>query len=222
LEKNGVYSSYTLFQQAHTAPYFEDTLFVILGDHGFGTPDQLTEVDLYRFHVPMLIVGPNVVESFGHENSVVGSQVDVVPTIMGRLSDNVQHQCWGRDLLNLSPDDRGFAIIKPSGGNQTTALVEDDRILVKPKGLPSKVYRYRLGEGVDTEFADSTATEVAMNNKLSAFLQTATTSLLNNSAGMLSAPDPTIGEVVSSEERSQQGSTDIVPAFDTQRSSLGP
>ena len=166
------YSDWALgefFEKARKAPYFNDTLFVIVGDHGFGTPEQLTEIDLYRFHVPLLLVGPSVTETFGNKNFIVGSQVDIVPTIMGRISANVQHQCWGRDLLNLSQHDQGFAIIKPSGGNQTSAIIEDDRILVKPEGLPSKLYRYQLNGGVEREVDVLPEVIENMTNRLNTF-----------------------------------------------------
>lgn len=184
------YSDWALgqfFEKARKAPYFNDTLFVVVGDHGFGTPEQLTEIDLYRFHVPLLLIGSKVVETFGNENSRVGSQVDIVPTIMGRVSGKVQHQCWGRDLLNLSQHDQGFAIIKPSGGDQTSAIIEGDRILVKPEGLSPKLYRYHLGAGVEPETVAPTEITADMTNRLNAYLQTATTSLLTNTAGMFRA-----------------------------------
>jgi phosphoglycerol transferase MdoB-like AlkP superfamily enzyme len=154
-----------------------------VGDHGFGTHEQLTEIDLYRFHVPLLLIGPQVAETFGGVSNIVGSQVDIVPTIMGRLSGKVQHQCWGRDLLNLPRTDQGFAVIKPSGGDQTLAIIEDDRILIQPKGLPSKLYRYQPSLGVEPELNASADIIEDMSSKLNAYLQTATTSLLSNTTG---------------------------------------
>ena len=82
------YSDWALgrfFEQAKRQPWYKDTLFVVVGDHGFGAPEQLTEMDLFRFHVPLLLIAPGVTEQFGSRREVVGTQVDVVPTIMGRL-----------------------------------------------------------------------------------------------------------------------------------------
>lgn len=204
------YSDWALgefFEKARKAPYFNDTLFVIVGDHGFGTPEQLTEIDLYRFHVPLLLVGPSVTETFGNKNFIVGSQVDIVPTIMGRISANVQHQCWGRDLLNLSQHDQGFAIIKPSGGNQTSAIIEDDRILVKPEGLPSKLYRYQLNGGVEREVDVLPEVIENMTNRLNAYFQTATTSLLRNTTGIF----PSMGNQVDIQTEANSPSTRYAP-----------
>jgi len=176
------------FDQVRDAPWFDETLFVLIGDHGFGVPAQLTDINLLRFHVPMLMIAPGIRESFGAVNDTVGSQVDMVPTIMGRLGGTTQHQCWGRDLLALPDDDPGFAVIKPSGSDQTTAIVQGDQILVQPQGLAARVYRYRLGPDAR---ADVIAGEEhnALAQSLAAYLQSATHSLLNHTAGARAAAE---------------------------------
>jgi len=180
------YSDWALgrfFEQARDEPYFADTLFVIVGDHGFGSREQLTEMDLFRFNVPLLLIGPDVQRTFGTVSDRVGSQVDVVPMIMGRLGGTVRHQCWGRDLLNLPYDDPGFGVIKPSGSDQTVAIVEGDRILVKPRDLPAKLYEYDLEARVST-VVEEPARTAELFEKLDAYLATATTSLLANTTGV--------------------------------------
>ncbi len=184
------YSDWALgqfFEKARKAPYFSNTLFVIVGDHGFGSTGQLTEMDLYRFNVPLLLLGPGVRERFGATRDTVGTQVDIVPTIMGRLGAPVRHQCWGRDLLALPPDDPGFGVIKPSGSDQTVALIRGDRILVQPKGLEARLYRYQTGANPQSQRIDDDPEKEALGKKLDAFLKTATQSLLENSTGAASA-----------------------------------
>ena len=182
------YSDWALgqfFEKARKAPYFKDTLFVIVGDHGFGSTEQLTEMDLYRFHVPLLLIGPGIQEKFGDRRDIVGTQVDIVPTIMGRLGGEVRHQCWGRDLLNLPADDKGFGVIKPSGSDQTVAFIDDSRILVQPKDMPARYYEYQLGADSKSRRIDGTPEAAALKKSLEAFLQTATQSLLDNTAGVV-------------------------------------
>lgn len=171
------------FAKARQEPYFKDTLFVVLGDHGFGNDEQITEMDLSRFSIPLLLIGPGVQETFGSQRDTVGSQIDVVPTIMGRLGQPVQHQCWGRDLLALPQGDAGVAVIKPSGSDQTVALVTGDRILVKPRDREARLYRYRLGHEPQGEVLDDAQARSDLERKLSAFVQTATASLLGNNTG---------------------------------------
>ncbi len=171
------------FEKARQQPYYNNTLFVVVGDHGFGSDQQLTEMDLFRFNVPLLLIAPGIQEKFGSLNHSVGTQIDVVPTIMGRLGGQVRHQCWGRDLLNLPEGDLGVGVIKPSGGEQTVAIVGPDRILIEPKGFEPRLYSYQLG-------ADPKAERIPLDlapqlkQQLEAFLQTATKSLLDNTAGV--------------------------------------
>ena len=172
------------FARARQEPYFKDTLFVVLGDHGFGNDEQISEMDLSRFSVPLLLIGPGVQETFGSGSTTVGSQIDVVPTIMGRLGQPVQQQCWGRDLLALPPGDEGVAVIKPSGSDQTVGLVTGDRILVKPRDREARLYRYQLGHDARAEAIDDEPARSELERKLSAFVQTATSSLLGNTTGV--------------------------------------
>ncbi|WP_374683235.1 LTA synthase family protein [Accumulibacter sp.] len=174
------------FAKARKSAYYKHTLFVVVGDHGFGSDQQLTEMDLFRFNVPLLLLAPGIQDRFGSRNHHVGTQVDVVPTIMGRLGGTVRHQCWGRDLLNLPDGDLGIGVIKPSGGDQTVALVTPERILIEPKGFEPRLYSYQLG-------ADPKAERIPLDlapelkAKLEAFLQMATRSLLDNTAGVEAA-----------------------------------
>ena len=185
------YSDWALgefFKKAKQQSWYNDTLFVVLGDHGFGAPEQMTEMDLYRFHVPMLLIAPGVQEKWGTSNSTVGSQVDMVPTIMGRLGEDVQHQCWGRDLLTVPEDDQGFAIIKPSGSDQTVALIKGERILIKPKDLAARVWTYQLGAKRQSAPAAEHADDAQWLQQLNAYIQSATSSLLDNTAGVEASP----------------------------------
>ncbi|MBD9399736.1 LTA synthase family protein [Pseudomonas sp. PDM11] len=181
------YSDWALgqfFEKARKEPYFNQTLFVIVGDHGYVAPDQLTDIDLHRFNVPLLLIAPGIQEKFGKVSHTVGTQIDIVPTIMGRLGGETRHQCWGRDLLNLPEGDTGVGVIKPSGGDQTVAIVTAEQILVQPKDFEPRMYRYQLG-------AKPTATRIegpvdeTLKRRMEAFLQTATKSLLDNTAGVV-------------------------------------
>ena len=182
------YSDWALgqfFEKAKQSPYYKDTLFVVVGDHGFGAPEQLTDIDLYRFNVPLLLIGPGIQEKFGARTDVVGSQIDIVPTIMGRLGGETRHQCWGRDLLSLAPEDKGFGVIKPSGSDQTVAIVSGDRVLMQPRGGEPQLFRYQLNsEGQNTGRIEDPAAVKALSERLEAFLQVATKSLQGNTAGL--------------------------------------
>ena len=181
------YSDWALgqfFEKARKEPYFKETLFVVVGDHGFGNEQQISEMDLGRFNVPLLLIGPGIQEKFGARNDTVGTQVDIVPTIMGRLGGEFRQQCWGRDLLTLPEGDKGTGVIKPSGSDQTVAVISGDHLLVQPKDMPAKVWQYKLGANPEAKVVTDSPDEPELKKKLESFLQTATKSLMDNTAGV--------------------------------------
>ncbi|GLX91781.1 sulfatase [Pseudomonas fragi] len=181
------YSDWALgqfFEKARKEPYFKETLFVVVGDHGFGNEQQISEMDLGRFNVPLLLIGPGIQEKFGPRSDIVGTQVDIVPTIMGRLGGEFRQQCWGRDLLTLPEGDKGSGVIKPSGSDQTVAIISGDHLLVQPKEMPAKVWQYTLGATPEAKVVTGSPDEAELKQKLESFLQTATKSLLDNTAGV--------------------------------------
>ena len=181
------YSDWALgqfFEKARKEPYFKETLFVVVGDHGFGNEQQISEMDLGRFNVPLLLIGPGIQEKFGPRSDIVGTQVDIVPTIMGRLGGEFRQQCWGRDLLTLPEGDKGSGVIKPSGSDQTVAIISGDHLLVQPKEMPAKVWQYTLGANPEAKVVTGSPDEAELKQKLESFLQTATKSLLDNTAGV--------------------------------------
>jgi phosphoglycerol transferase MdoB-like AlkP superfamily enzyme len=181
------YSDWALgrfFESAAAAPWFNETLFVIVGDHGFGLGRQLSDIDLLRFHVPLLLLGPGIQATYGERNHTVATQTDVVPTIVSLLGKPFVHQCWGRDLLSLPEDDPGAGVIKPSGSDATVALLQGDRITIKPPGgnattgsysmYPQELYIANASPDVEGKSAA----------RLSAFIQVAMQALHANRTGL--------------------------------------
>lgn len=177
------YSDWALgqfFRNIRNKPYYKDTIFVVLGDHGFGTDNQLTEINLLRFHVPILIIAPGLHPG---TSSIITSQLDVIPTILGLMQSPVPHQCWGRDVLVLPDDDHGFAVIKPSGSEPTMAILKQDRILTFDHDLGSHLYELQMYPEPKAKLIDEPFVSQTMRQQLEAFVQTALQSLEDNTAG---------------------------------------
>jgi len=172
------------FDQAKQLPMYKETLFILVGDHGFGAGRQISDVDLLRHHVPMLLIAPGIQERYGRTNDVVSSQPDIVPTAVSLLGKPFTHQCWGRDLLSLPEQDPGFAMIKPSGSDQTVAMVQGSMIAVKSPGLAPKLGRYQLGEDADYIESDDIARKQSMTDSLFAYIQLAINALYSGSTGI--------------------------------------
>ena len=180
------YNDYALgvfFDRIKQNGSFDNTLFVFVGDHGFGGGEQITDIDLWRFHVPLVVWGKDIQQRYGKSRSVVGSQVDIAPTIMGILGGDYEHHCWGRDLLSLSAEDQGRAFIKPSGTDFTTAFIEGDKIIVQPENAIPRLYHYTTLPNMVATPIDDKQTQERMNTLMNAYIQTATRALIDNRVG---------------------------------------
>ena len=169
------YSDWALGQfmrQAEKTTWYKNTLFVILGDHGFGINKQLTEIDLLRFHVPLLLIAPNIQQQFGKINQTIASQIDLVPSALSLLGKPFVHQCWGRDVFSLPNQQSGIAVIKPSGSDQTVALLKDHLILIKPPHGKAILKEFQLYPRNQEKMVNNADLSVKMARELLSFIET--------------------------------------------------
>jgi phosphoglycerol transferase MdoB-like AlkP superfamily enzyme len=107
---NFLYADYALgrfVREARTAPYFDDTLFVFVGDHGVHLRGrQLIPVDEYR--VPALFLAPKHIRP--RRIPRVASQLDIPPTIMAILGGSYRSSFFGQEILRRD-DDGSLAIM---------------------------------------------------------------------------------------------------------------
>lgn len=82
--------------EARNQPWFDNTIFVLLGDHGklVGTPE--CEMPKSYNHVPFMIYGKGITPGEYH---VPGGQIDVAPTLLGMLGISYTQVGFGIDLL---------------------------------------------------------------------------------------------------------------------------
>jgi hypothetical protein len=108
------YSDYTIrkfIEAAKQAPYFENTLFVFVGDHGIGGnagtmfPPAWTDQRLTSYHVPLLFYAPKFLAP--QRLHAVASQVDVMPTLAALAGLPHRNTTLGRDLLRQQQIDGG-------------------------------------------------------------------------------------------------------------------
>lgn len=101
----------SFMEKAASAPYFDNTLFVFVGDHGIagdaGTmlPPAYTKNGLTAHHVPLLFYAHKNLPAF--RLNELASQVDVLPTIAGITGISYTNTGWGRDLLRQHAKDSG-------------------------------------------------------------------------------------------------------------------
>jgi phosphoglycerol transferase MdoB-like AlkP superfamily enzyme len=109
------YSFRYFIENAKKQPWFHNTIFVFVGDHGIAGnakalyPDVWTDQRLSDEHVPLLFYAPSLL--LPQQRTEVVSQIDVMPTIAGLIHQRYTNTTLGRDLLDPSKKNNGAFII---------------------------------------------------------------------------------------------------------------
>jgi phosphoglycerol transferase MdoB-like AlkP superfamily enzyme len=110
-------------RRASCRPWFDDTLFVLMGDHGARVYGA-ARIPLASYEVPILFVGPGV--AAGERVATLASSLDVPPTVLATLGLDYESRFFGRDVLRLTAS-AGRALMTH---NSDVALLEGDRMAV--------------------------------------------------------------------------------------------
>ena len=125
------YTDYTFrkfIDAAKKEAYFNNTIFVFVGDHGVEGnataiyPNAWTEQRLSDEHVPMLFYAPSILSPQRRSETV--SQIDVLPTIAGMIQQPYVNTTLGRDVLDKNKSTNAAFIIYHAPG--WIGLVGDD------------------------------------------------------------------------------------------------
>jgi phosphoglycerol transferase MdoB-like AlkP superfamily enzyme len=107
-------------EAAKNESYFDNTVFVFIGDHGVSGnakavyPSVWTDERLTEEHVPLLFYAPKYLQPQKREEVV--SQIDVLPTIAGLTGQTYVNTTLGRDVLNpKKQNDYAFTISHDEG-----------------------------------------------------------------------------------------------------------
>lgn len=93
-------------EAAKASPYFNNTIFVFVGDHGIQGdaadmfPRAWTDQALSSYHVPLLFFSPALIKP--ERVHAPASQVDILPTVAGLANISYTNTTLGRDLLKSS------------------------------------------------------------------------------------------------------------------------
>lgn len=126
--------SYKKFMEAaKQEPYFNNTIFVFVGDHGVeGETDGLypkawSSHRLSDEHVPLLYYAPSLLQPAQYDYTV--SQIDVLPTLAGMIHQPYTNTSLGRDVINQQQLQHAAFIIHHDEGN--IGVVTDDYYYIK-------------------------------------------------------------------------------------------
>lgn len=172
------------FAAARTESYFENTIFIFIGDHGIGGnagtmfPPAWTVNELTSYHVPLLFYSPKRIPP--QRVHAVASMVDLLPTAAGLAGIPYRNTAMGRDLRHQ---------LEIDGGASNSAFMVDhhNKWIGLLKGQHFAQHQREDGSRRQRVWADFAAPEPKSDTApdeqhrlADAFLETARYLLLNN------------------------------------------
>lgn len=121
-------------EMAQEKPWFDNTLFVFVADHGAAL-DTDYSIPLSYFHSPLVFYMPKHLQAV--ENEAIASQMDIFPTVMGILGKGYVNNSFGIDLQKES---RRYAYFM--GDDKYGVLNHEWLLINKPSEEQVGLYRY--------------------------------------------------------------------------------
>ena len=131
------YTDYAIgrfIEQARARPWFDDTVFVIVADHGASARSGM-QIPVDKYLIPLLVYSPRHVAPRRIDR--LTSQIDIAPTLLGLLDFSYTSKFFGRDILHAPPGgDRAFV-----ANYQTLGYLKGDRMVVLQPKKKVEVFR---------------------------------------------------------------------------------
>ena len=119
------YTDYALkqfFAMASKQSWFKNTVFVILADHCASSSGK-TELPMDKYHIPAMIYAPGFIPA--KEDTILMSQIDIMPTLFGLLNFSYQSKFYGQDVFSPEYKPRAFVATY-----QDLGLIKDDVLTI--------------------------------------------------------------------------------------------
>lgn len=113
----------------------KNTIFIFVADHGENRRKPI-EIDWKKFSNPLVIWTPG--GQLKHEIiDKVGSQLDILPTIMGILGGDYTHSVWGKDLLDKNNKGSVAYVVE----NNFIGIIDKENIYIDGITVPEVLRR---------------------------------------------------------------------------------
>ncbi|HEV7714399.1 MAG TPA: sulfatase-like hydrolase/transferase [Steroidobacteraceae bacterium] len=110
-------------REAHKHAWFDNTLFVIVADHGARVYGR-EEIPLKSYEIPMMFYAPKHLRP-GQVDALT-TQIDIAPTVLGLLGLSYHAPFFGEDVLHTRPGHR----VAFFSHNHDVALYEDGQLAI--------------------------------------------------------------------------------------------
>ncbi|MBW7838874.1 MAG: sulfatase-like hydrolase/transferase [Chitinophagaceae bacterium] len=170
-------------EYAKTKPWFSNTIFAFIGDHGVaGNTTSVYKAPYANLgkladeHVPLLFYAPDLLTPQIRTETV--SQIDVLPTIAGMLHQPYINSTLGRDLLNTNNKTDAAFIIHHDEGK---IGVVNDRFFFTQNLQINKRELYPINQkGMEASAAEKDSASKALSELTVAIYETSKYMLLHN------------------------------------------
>lgn len=119
-------------RKAKAQPWYKNTIFVILADHGKIVGNVDSELPQSYNHIPLIIFGAGVPQKL---YSGLGTQVDIMPTLLGLMHMSYNYNGFGINLLKQHRD-----MVFYSADNQIVARSKEKCYIYTPSLQKSFCY----------------------------------------------------------------------------------
>ncbi len=110
--KSAYYTDFCLgkfLDQLKTQPFYDNTVILLVADHGHMLPKQRNYYDPLARRIPLLITGGALKPEFkGKVNDHIGAQHDIPATLLDQMDLNSSKYTWSNNLLNSSRHDFAY------------------------------------------------------------------------------------------------------------------
>lgn len=120
-------------RKASREPWYKNTIFVIQADHGKMVGQSDAELPVSYNHIPLIIFGPKIKPM---KYAKLGTQVDVMPTLLGIMGVNYEYDGFGVNLLKVHRD-----MVFYSADNQIVARDQHNCYIYEPNTGKSFYYK---------------------------------------------------------------------------------
>ena len=132
------YADYALgyfLREAAEQPWFDNTVFVVVADHGARVYGK-AEIPLETYEIPLMIYAPRHIAP--RQVDTLMTQIDIAPTVLGLLGLPYEAPFFGVDVLHAPANEERIALFSH---DHDVAILRGDRLAV----LESARSRRRCG-----------------------------------------------------------------------------
>jgi phosphoglycerol transferase MdoB-like AlkP superfamily enzyme len=89
------------FDQAKKQSWYANTLFILVADHSHGLPKHYAYDSYEYYHIPLLLYGGALKDEYrGIKDNRIGSQNDILATLLHQMNLPDTNYRWSKNLLN--------------------------------------------------------------------------------------------------------------------------